>query len=72
MSGFPRCLPNPRPQNTPTCAARRLYEPEEPAVSNKVKRIAANTAIKLGAVGAIVAVVVVADQLMQTMGRRWQ
>lgn len=41
-------------------------------MSNKVKRIAANTAIKLGAVGAIVAVVVVADQLMQTMGRRWQ
>jgi hypothetical protein len=38
---------------------------------NKAKRFAAKTAIKLGVVGAVVAVVAVADQLQTLTGKKW-
>lgn len=58
---------------SPTSPARRYYPQEENMVKipDKVKGYAALTTIKVGAVAAIVAVVLADDRLSQATGRKW-
>lgn len=57
---FPRCLPN-----TPTCQARRYYEPKEKPMRSKLARVAIAAAAII--VGGVIAGVALAGPL----GRRW-